>query len=102
MSSILKIKDPTSGQWFDIPSLIGPQGLKGDKGDRGPQGDPGKSGEDGKDGTSIEILSIKESDENGGDNIVTFSDGHTLTIKNGAKGSTGDPGPKGDNGEPGP
>lgn len=49
----------------------------------------GKDYFDGKDGTSISVESISESTEDGGDNIVVFSDGKTLTIKNGVKGSDG-------------
>ena len=44
---------------------------------------------DGKDGTSITVKSVSESTADGGSNVVTFSDGKTLTIKNGSKGSTG-------------
>lgn len=50
------------------------------------------SGEfDGKDGTSVTVKSVSESTEDGGSNMVTFSDGKTVTIKNGSKGSKGDP-----------
>ena len=46
------------------------------------------SGEfDGKDGTSVTVTSVSESTEDGGDNVVTFSDGKTLTIKNGKAGT---------------
>ena len=38
----------------------------------------------GKDGASITITDISESTENGGSNIITFSDGSSITIKNGA------------------
>jgi hypothetical protein len=44
---------------------------------------------DGKDGTSVTVKSVSESTEDGGSNVVTFSDGKTLTVKNGSKGSTG-------------
>lgn len=48
------------------------------------------SGEfDGKNGTSVTIANITESTEDGGENIVTFSDGKTLTVKNGSKGKDG-------------
>ena len=43
----------------------------------------------GRDGTSVGITNISESTEYGGDNVVTFSDGKTLTIKNGTAGSGG-------------
>lgn len=61
----------------------------------GSDGTNGIDGQDGKDGTSVTISSINESAEDDGNNTVTFSDGTTLTVKNGSKGSTGD---KGDNG----
>jgi hypothetical protein len=47
---------------------------------------------DGKDGTSVTITDITESDEDGGSNVVTFSDGKTLTVKNGNKGGDGEGG----------
>lgn len=44
---------------------------------------------DGNDGTSVTIDSITESTESGGENVVTFSDGKKLTIKNGKDGAGG-------------
>lgn len=52
-------------------------------------------GADGKDGSSITITNISESSVDGGSNIITFSNGDTLTIKNGTKGSDGAPGANG-------
>lgn len=49
-------------------------------------------GSNGKDGTSVTVNSVSESTADGGSNVVTFSDGKTLTIKNGTKGSKGDKG----------
>ena len=69
-----------------------PQGEKGDKGDTGSAG---------KDGTSVTVKSVSESTADGGSNVVTFSDGKTLTVKNGSKGSKGDQGEKGDKGDTG-
>jgi hypothetical protein len=40
-------------------------------------------------GPPITITNIVESSEDGGNNIITFSDGSTLTVKNGSKGSQG-------------
>ena len=40
-------------------------------------------------GTSVTIASISESTEDGGSNIVTFSDDKTLTVKNGLRGGRG-------------
>ena len=49
-----------------------------------------------KDGTSVTVKSVSESTIDGGSNVVTFSDGKTVTIKNGSKGSKGEKGDKGD------
>jgi hypothetical protein len=46
-------------------------------------------GADGKDGTSVTVKSVSESTADGGSNVVTFSDGKTLTVKNGKQGSAG-------------
>lgn len=54
------------------------QGAKGDKGDTGANG------------TSITITDISESTASGGSNVVTFSDGNTLTVKNGIDGKDGE------------
>jgi hypothetical protein len=43
----------------------------------------------GKDGASVTVKSVSESAADGGSNVVTFSDGKTLTVKNGSKGSAG-------------
>lgn len=83
----------------------GATGPKGDKGDTGATGPKGIQGENGVDGTSVTIESKTESSEDGGSNVVKFSDGTTISIKNGSKGSkgeTGATGPKGDTGETGP
>lgn len=39
-------------------------------------------------GTSVTVSSVSESTESGGSNVVTFSDGKTLTVKNGKDGVT--------------
>jgi hypothetical protein len=49
----------------------------------------GEQGEDGEDGASITVSSVSESTEDGGSNVVTFSDGKKLNVKNGSKGSDG-------------
>lgn len=61
-------------------------------------GADGSAGSAGKDGTSVTVKSVSESTADGGSNVVTFSDGNTLTVKNGSKGSKGDKGDKGDTG----
>ena len=77
------------------------------KGETGLQGNPftfddftneqlaSLKGEKGNDGTSITIDSIIESTTDGGNNVITFSDGQNITIKNGSKGSAGSKGQDG-------
>lgn len=77
----------------------GPQGLQGEKGDTGATG---AAGADGKDGISITVKSVSESTADGGSNVVTFSDGKTVTVKNGSKGDKGDKGDTGAQGIQGP
>lgn len=79
----------------------GDTGATGAKGDKGDPGADGKDGTNGKDGTSVTVKSVSESAADGGSNVVTFSDGKTVTIKNGTKGSTGSKGDKGDKGDTG-
>lgn len=43
-------------------------------------------GTEGKPGTSVNVSSVSESTADGGSNVVVFSDGNTLTVKNGSKG----------------
>ncbi len=77
----------------------------GSKGSAGADGSPGVDGKDGadgaagKDGTSVTIKSVSTSSADGGSNVVTFSDGKTLTVKNGSKGSTGAAGKDGVDGK---
>lgn len=52
-------------------------------------------GENGQDGASVTVQSVSESTEDGGSNVVRFSDGKTITIKNGSKGSQGASGTNG-------
>lgn len=52
-------------------------------------------GANGKDGTSVTVKSVSESASDGGTNTITFSDGKTINIKNGSKGSKGDTGASG-------
>ena len=44
---------------------------------------------DGKDGTSVTVKNVSESSADGGSNVVTFSDGKTLNVKNGQTGGPG-------------
>lgn len=61
----------TNGQSYDFVAPAGP------------------TGKTGADGTSVTVSKVSESTENGGDNIVLFSDGNELTVKNGTRGSDG-------------
>ena len=65
--------------------------LKGAKGDKGDKGDSvkGDKGDTGANGTSVTVTNVSTSTADGGSNVVTFSDGKTVTIKNGSKGSNG-------------
>lgn len=47
------------------------------------------NGKNGTNGASVTVSSVTESTADGGSNVVTFSDGKTVTIKNGSKGSPG-------------
>lgn len=47
-------------------------------------------GADGKDGTSVTVSKVTESSASGGTNVVTFSDGTTLNVKNGKDGADGE------------
>ncbi len=76
----------------------GAQGEKGDKGDTGATGATGAAGAKGADGASVTVTSVSESTEDGGNNVVTFSDGKAIVIRNGSKGSQG---AKGDTGAAG-
>lgn len=67
----------------------------------GAAGAPGQPGTPGTPGTSVTVSSVTESTEDGGSNVVTFSDGKTLTVRNGNKGTDGAKGDKGDTGEKG-
>jgi hypothetical protein len=87
-----------------IQGVQGEKGEKGDKGDQGIQGEKGdtgaagSNGKDGANGTSVTVKSVSESTADGGSNVVTFSDGKTVTIKNGSKGSDGKDGSNGKDG----
>ena len=53
MSSVLKVKDPITNEWVDIPAIVGPQGkqgIQGPKGDKGDKGDTGLTGATGPKG----------------------------------------------------
>lgn len=97
----------TNGNTLHLGNIRGPKGDTGDQGaqgiqgDIGPEGPKGDQGDPGKDGTSISIINITESTEDNGNNVITFSNGQTLTIKNGSKGTQGETGVQGNQGEKG-
>lgn len=62
------------------------------RGPQGPDGNPGANG------TSVTVKSVSESSADGGSNVVTFSDGKTVTIKNGKTGAAGADGAAGKDG----
>lgn len=66
----------------------------------GADGANGTNGTNGKDGTSVTITKITESSASGGTNTVTFSDGKTLSIKNGKDGKDGEGGSGGIGNDP--
>ena len=70
-------------------------------GSKGSQGEPGKDGAAGADGSSVTVTNVSETTTDGGTNVVTFSDGKKVNIKNGSKGSQGNPGTNGSNGKDG-
>ena len=78
----------------DMPAVASAD-IKGPKGDAGYTPVKGKDYFDGANGTSVTVKSVSTSSADGGSNVVTFSDGKTLTVKNGSKGNPGDPGTNG-------
>lgn len=82
-------------------SVKGEPGDAGAEGPQGPKGDTGETGPAGANGTSVTVKTVSESTADGGSNVVTFSDGKTLTVKNGSKGSKGDKGDTGAKGDKG-
>ena len=59
---------------------------------RGDAGYTPQKGVDYFDGTSVTVTEVTESTEDGGENVVEFSDGNSLSVKNGSKGDKGDKG----------
>jgi hypothetical protein len=82
----------TSASGTSSANLKGEKGDKGDKGDQGTQGekgDKGDTGANGANGTSVTVSNVSESTASGGTNVVTFSDGKKVNIKNGINGTNG-------------
>ena len=74
---------------FDDDTSYTTPSIRGATGSAGKDGAAGATGAAGKDGTSVTVASVSESTADGGSNVVTFSDGKTVTIKNGSKGAAG-------------
>ena len=87
-----------NGNWFVGETDTGVK-AQGEPGQPGADGSPGADGQPGQDGTSVTVSSVSESDADGGSNVVTFSDGKTLTVKNGKTGTPGAPGESGADGK---
>ena len=97
-SSVTFADGQTWQQKYDAGEFKGQDGEQGQPGKDGEPGKDGQNGQPGKDGTSVTVSNVSESTADGGTNVVTFSDGKKLNIKNGSKGSDGAPGAKGDPG----
>ena len=87
-AAILRVRQ-ADGTFAEVPALIGSNGKDGKDGKDGRDGTNGKDGTDGKDGTSVAISNVTETTESGGSNVVVFSDGKTMTVKNGINGTDG-------------
>ena len=83
--AILKVKQ-ADGTWAEIPAIAGEKGKDGYTPQKGIDYFDGSNG---KDGTSVTVSSVTESTVDGGSNVVAFSDGKSVTIKNGSKGNPG-------------
>ena len=113
VSPIVSVEEIEGGHRVNITDILGKKSfdvMDGEDGQPGQDGAPGKDGEDGqpgqdgapgKDGTSVTVQNVTASNADGGSNVVTFSDGKTLTVKNGSKGSQGNPGQDGAPGKDG-
>lgn len=77
-----------SASTADMPAVPSAD-IKGPAGKDGSDGKDGSNGAPGADGTSVTVASVSTSSADGGSNVVTFSDGKTLTVKNGSKGNPG-------------
>jgi len=102
----IDLETHTWWQWDDeqkayVDTEITPYGPKGDPGEQGERGPQGLQGEQ---GTGVYVTGVDETIVDGGMNVVNFSDGTSLRVRNGntgARGFTGEKGDKGDKGEKG-
>ena len=90
--SVLKIKDPKTGLWQEIDTIMGPQGPEGPQGPVGPQGPQGIQGEVGP---------VGPQGPKGDDGFINFEE-LTDAQKEELRGPQGVPGPQGPQGIQGP
>lgn len=95
VSPTVAVSTITGGHRITVTDADGSRSFDVMDGSNGQDGSPGAAGSDGKDGTSVTVTNVSESDADGGMNVVTFSDGKTLNVKNGSKGGDGAPGERG-------
>lgn len=105
--SVLKIKDPKTGLWQEIDTIMGPQGPVGPQGPQGVQGEPGPigpQGPKGNDGSIVfEELTDEQKEELRGPQGVPGPQGpqgiQGPAGQNGAQGEQGPVGPAGEKGD---
>lgn len=90
--SVLRIKDPKTGLWQEIDTIMGPQGPEGPQGPIGPQGPQGIQGEVGP---------VGPQGPKGDDGFINFEE-LTDAQKEELRGPQGVPGPQGPQGIQGP
>ena len=98
-SPVVSVSAIEGGHRITITDTNGTKTVDVLNGTNGQDGNDGKDGINGKDGTSVTVSSVSESTADGGSNVVTFSDGKTLTVKNGKTGAAGKDGSNGADGK---
>lgn len=93
--SVLKIKNPNTGVWEEIQTIMGPQGPQGEIGPVGPQGEQGPQGIQG------EVGPIGPKGEDGGIKFEELTDEQKEELR-GPQGLPGEQGPQGIQGPIGP
>ena len=77
---------------------VSPYGIQGEQ---GPPGDIGLTGPKGEPGQSVSVLYVEPSTEDNGYSVIHFTDGTSVSIKNGSRGTPGIAGKDGKDGLPG-
>lgn len=88
-SPVVSVSAIEGGYRITITDTNGTKTVDVLNGTNGQDGNDGKDGINGKDGTSVTVSSVSESTADGGSNVVTFSDGKALIVKNGKTGAPG-------------